>query len=447
MRTNWWGLGLGLLLTGTTAAQPPVKLGPPIDLGTGNGDPLPMPARMQLPALPTPVPPPPPPPAEFGVGIPVSPPVRPPSPVYGPAFPEVRPPAPVSTAPIEEPPGPRFWVGMEYLLMRTRGDDLPPLFAVTDPRGDGAPAIAIVSPGEVNQGPHNGVRLSAGYWLSMPQLWGVETSYWWLSQDTDASFSAAPPGTILSRPFVDPRINGGEPRLFQISTANGVTAALGQVQSTFDSDGFELNALRRANPFFGNEMHWIIGARYWGLREDLSISALSRAPTLDFESVMFDRFATENRFFGAQVGSRIVFDYGRLNVVFSARTALGVMYQEANIDGTSALVSAAGTEVRPGGFLALRGNIGEHERTKFAMLGDLSLRLYYRVTEQVSFGLGYNLLLVSNVLRPGGQIDPVVNPALLPFSGASAGPVRPTFEFVGKQFWMHGINVGLTVRF
>jgi hypothetical protein len=52
------------------------------------------------------------------------------------------------------------------------------------------------------------------------------------------------------------------------------------------------------------------------------------------------------------------------------------------------------------------------------------------------------------VVRPGAQIDPVVNPSLLPFSGATqTGPARPAFDYVERQFWMHGINVGLTVRF
>ena len=41
-----------------------------------------------------------------------------------------------------------------------------------------------------------------------------------------------------------------------------------------------------------------------------------------------------------------------------------------------------------------------------------------------------------------------VNPNLLPFSGvAPTGPARPSFHFNGEEFWMHGINVGLSVQF
>ena len=150
-----------------------------------------------------------------------------------------------------------------------------------------------------------------------------------------------------------------------------------------------------------------------------------------------------NRYFGPQFGTRVVFDMGRLNVILATRASFGVMYQEANIAGSTTFASAAGDETRQGGFLALRGNIGEHERTKFAMLGDFSLRLHYRASEQVSFGLGYSLLLVSNVLRPGGQIDPVVNPALLPFSGGDHRSGRR--RIVGKQLdarHQHWLNRG-----
>jgi hypothetical protein len=442
MRTNWWGLGLGLLLAGTTAAQPPVTLGPPVVLGppVPGAAPLPLPSRTELP------PPAAPPPAEFGVGIPVSPPVRPPAPVYGPAFPEVRPPMPVSGAPVEEPPDPRFWVSLHYILWRARGDDVPPLLAVSIPGATVQPQAAIVSDGEVNHGPHNGVRLAVGYWLTQPQIWGVEASYWWMNQEVDETFYSAPIGRVLSRPFVDART--GQPTLFQLSTADGTTSALARVQTSFDTDGLELNLLRRATPFMGTQMHWVMGLRYWGLREDLTVETTARSSAPVFESAVFDRFATLNRFFGAQVGTRVVFDMGKLSVVLTTRTALGAMYQEADISGGSSFATAAARESRPGGFLALAGNSGEHSRTTFALLGDLSLSLNYRLTDNVTLGCGYNLLLVNNVVRPGGQISPLVNPSLLPFSGtAPTTPVQPTFDFVGKQFWMHGINVGMVVRF
>jgi hypothetical protein len=445
MRTNWWGLGLGLLLTGTTAAQPPVTLGPPVEIGAAKGTPAALPARMELPT-PAPVQPLPQPPPEFGVGIPVSPPVRPPSPVYGPAFPDVRPPAPVSTAPIEEPPGPRFWVAMDYILLRARGDDVPPVLVITDRRPGANPREVFASDGEVNHGPHNGFRIGAGYWITMPYLLGVEANYMWLNQEEDESLFSAPVGRILSRPFIDART--GRPTLFQLSTADGTTAGLGRLTTTFDSDSLDLNVLRRATPFMGNEMHWIMGFRYWGLRESLAIETTSRSAAPVFESSTFDEFETLNRFFGAQVGARIFFDFGRLSVTLTNKLAVGALYQEVEVAGGSSFVTATAREDRPGGFLALSSNSGEHSRTTMSALNNLNLNVGYRISENVTLGLGYNLFLVMNVVRPGAQIDPVVNPSLLPFSGATqTGPSRPGFDFVERQFWMHGINVGLTVRF
>ena len=283
MRSNWWGLGLGLMLTGTTAAQLPVTLGPPVTLGAPD-DPdkpatLPLPAGKELPTLQNPVPTPP---MEFGVGIPVSPPVRPPSPVYGPAFPEVRPPAPVSTAPIEEPPGPRFWAGMEYLLIRARGDVSAPVRGHRPARAAGRRRSRSSRPGDETR-PAQRVRLWAGYWPSMPQLWGSRPAYWWLGQIPNR-VSTAPSGTVLSRPFVDPRINGGEPRpVPDLDRQRGDDGSgPGPVHVRFRRPRAECpgegNAVLRQRNALGH------GASVLGVREDLSISAQSRAPTLDFES-------------------------------------------------------------------------------------------------------------------------------------------------------------------
>jgi hypothetical protein len=66
----------------------------------------------------------------------------------------------------------------------------------------------------------------------------------------------------------------------------------------------------------------------------------------------------------------------------------------------------------------------------------------------VTVRLGYDALWLSNVLRPGEQIDLGVNPTLLPFSATSpTGPGRPEFRYNGESFYMHGISLGLAVQF
>ena len=98
--------------------------------------------------------------------------------------------------------------------------------------------------------------------------------------------------------------------------------------------------------------------------------------------------------------------------------------------------------------MALPSNIGEHDRMKLALLQDVALNVGYRVSDHVQVRVGYQVLAVSTVLRPGQQIDLGVNPTLLPFSpGPVSGPIRPWYRPDGETFWMHGFTLGVAVQF
>jgi hypothetical protein len=194
-------------------------------------------------------------------------------------------------------------------------------------------------------------------------------------------------------------------------------------------------------------MHWVIGLRYWSLEESLLVSAVSRSSVVGVSE--FDSFSTRNRFYGPQVGGNWHWDRGRLSIDLTLKTAVGAMTEETGIDGGSTALLPSGARLdRPGGLLALQSNMGDFSRTKLALVNDLSLGLGYRLADNVQLRLGYEFFGVSNVLRPGQQIDLGVNPTLLPFnSGPVSGPIRPLYRPDGEVFWMHGINVGLVVQF
>ena len=89
--------------------------------------------------------------------------------------------------------------------------------------------------------------------------------------------------------------------------------------------------------------------------------------------------------------------------------------------GTSSASAGTGAPVdRTGGLLALSSNIGDYDRTKLVLLRDMSINVGYCLTPNVMLRLGFDFMWVSNVLRPGEQIDLGVNPTLLPFSGCVA---------------------------
>ena len=67
--------------------------------------------------------------------------------------------------------------------------------------------------------------------------------------------------------------------------------------------------------------------------------------------------------------------------------------------------------------------------------------------------MGYSLLYLNDVVRPGKQIDRVIklgrsSQAIL-FTPAVGlvGPARPGFAFNSSEFWAQGINLGLEFQF
>lgn len=363
----------------------------------------------------------------------------------------VRPPMPVSEAPIEIPPGPLYWTGFDYLLLRSKGGLLPALGTVVL----GNPAfVSPVNP--LNAGPitdnringelQSGFRLTVGHWLEKPRGNGVEARYsMFLRADNQITYGSSN-GVLLSRPFWDELSD--RPALQLLSSPTNDTAGLLRVKTSFDSDTLELNYLRRGNAMIGEEAHWIMGVRYWSLDEDLTVESLSRGETGTVGT--FDRFSTHNKFLGPQFGSRMLLA-SRKNFTFelSARMAIGVMHERVEIHGATSSIPAGGAQVdRPGGFLALATNSGDHERMKLALIRDMSFTVGWCVTENVTLRLAYNVMNVSNVVRPGEQIDLGINPSILPFNPAApTGDRRPGFRFNEEMFFMHGVTLGLSVQF
>ncbi len=111
--------------------------------------------------------------------------------------------------------------------------------------------------------------------------------------------------------------------------------------------------------------------------------------------------------------------------------------------GTTVTVAGVPPVASAGGLLALGGNIGHHSRDEVAVVPELDLKLAYQVTPRLKASVGYTYLYWSDVVRAGNQIDPTVNPALIPPAVAASVPARPAFAFQQSSLWVQGINLGL----
>jgi hypothetical protein len=135
-----------------------------------------------------------------------------------------------------------------------------------------------------------------------------------------------------------------------------------------------------------------------------------------------------------------------------AKLALGGTRQSTSIAGSTTVLSPSGavTASAPGGILALPTNIGSHNRTVFGILPEFGLNLGVELTQCVRLNLGYSFMLWSHVVRPGGQFDRNINPALAPSTPPPipvGGPQGPIYQFNDELFWAHSFNIGLEFHY
>lgn len=347
--------------------------------------------------------------------------------------------------------GNRWYGSAEYLLWFVRGFNVPPLVTTGPPSTLGvlgANGTQVLVGDAVNYEAFSGGRFALGYWFCDSQLFGLEGSFLFLS--TNARNFVANSDTmgnpVISRPFVD-AVTGRqtiEPVAFPGESAGGVAA-----HATTQLWGAEI--LARTNPWCGSwwKVGLLGGFRFLSLEENLSVTeSLTTLGDEVTNHTLSDSFGTHNRFYGGELGLATEFRVGRWFLDTRAKVALGGTRQTAHISGSEVDTNLnTGQQVRfNSGLLALASNSGRFSRDQFSVVPEVGLNLGYNVNDCLRLYVGYTFVYWNNVVRPGAAIDTTVNTSQLS-GGALAGPARPAFAFKNTDFWAHGVNFGLELRY
>src|SRR6185437_12228081 len=112
-------------------------------------------------------------------------------------------------------------------------------------------------------------------------------------------------------------------------------------------------------------------------------------------------------------------------VDLTTKLAMGDMHQVVNINGNTAVSNAAlgVNTLAPGGLYALPTNMGHFSRDQFAVIPEIGVNLGYQITNNVRAFVGYNLLYLSSVVRPGDQMNRALNVSQLPPGGLQGAPL------------------------
>lgn len=361
-----------------------------------------------------------------------------------------------------------LWACGEYLMWWIKDGPLPtPLVTGTTgntPTSDGSlnrtDTVILFGAKDLEYHQFSGARLSAGFPLA-PAL-GVEASAFLLEQRS-ATFSAVSDevgNPVFAEPFID-AVAGAE-RSFIVAFPDSFAGGI-SVDAPSRLWGAEGSLSFTAYRHHAGHVALLGGIRYADLDEEISISDFTTILDLGIGSFLNTTvgpgntlasasvFDTRNQFYGGQLGARTYLSWGHWTLSAATKLGLGTTRQAVAVTGASSLISPAGVVLTaPGSLLATSTNIGRITHHQFSVIPEVTLNLGYQITDSLCAFVGYNLLYWTNVVRPGNQINRIVNLTQVPTSGIFGplvGPAQPAPLFQVTDFWAQGLNIGLELRY
>ena len=330
-----------------------------------------------------------------------------------------------------------YGVPAEHLLWWIKNVRVPPLVTTGGNGVIGAPGTRIALD-DLNFADdfRQGGRFTLGYRFDSAPVIGIEAGYFFLPDgETQTSFSSErQPGLGKALHRCEDWYACGNPDFLSrgspwSSVAVGVSTWL---------SGGEANVTACLIPSARFQLTALGGFRFLSLDDDRTIheqfKVANDVPGFGGNRLTLqDEFCTDNRFYGGQLGLKASVQHNVVTIDFLGKIALGGIQQAININGATNVFKPDGSTTHfKGGLLALRSNIGSHERDEFAFVPELGVNIGLRLTRRLKACVGYSFLWVSSVVRAGEQIDPVVNVTQFPIlsgNGPLVGPARPAFKF------------------
>jgi hypothetical protein len=357
---------------------------------------------------------------------------------------------------------PRFYLGADYLLWWGRSQQTPPLVTrgrITDavPGAAGQPGtVPVFGPGGLDNESASGGRLTAVYWFDQDHTCGVDARAFALEQSSSnhgVGGLGTDPRVTLSRPFFDPNFNAqdADPIVVPGVQAGNIIIAMPRRLVGIDAN---FRYAECVDLFAFNRMTLLAGGRYVGLDEKLLISeGVVDLPDANGDpgniTTLHDNFVTYNRFYGGQVGVEAESRVGPVVLTLTGKCAFGQTYQLLKVSGDTLVNDPTGafTYDPKRGLLVQPTNNGRLSREQFGVVPEFDLNLAWEFNDHLQVSLGYTFIYWSKVVRPGDQVDPVVNVGAVGDPGQFGTSPHPLLPFRTTGFWAQGLTAGVQVSY
>lgn len=312
-----------------------------------------------------------------------------------------------------------WWVTGEYLMWWRKGVNLPTM-ASTGPLDQ--PGVSILYGDQtVGDQARPGGRLSFG-WAGGPhqrQGWFARVYFMETAASDFSENSTDVPG--LARPFLDLSGTTPEPNAVNVDSLHVRT------ESDFVGGDILMRQMIHLSPLA--RVDFLLGYQFARIDESLQIDSLANNVF-----ALTDEFSTANEFHGGALGLQFVYDRPGVRLDMLAKVGLGSMQQEIVLAGSSSSDPRAG-------LLVQASNRGRYSQSEFMAIPEFGATMTWAVSPSVEFSLGYSFLYFPGVVQAASGIDSQLAVNLNPNS------TRPRFTFHDSEYWVHGLNLGLTWRY
>jgi hypothetical protein len=353
--------------------------------------------------------------------------------------------------------------------------DIAPVFITNSARFGNLP----------NPGEHSGARVTLGYWCDSDRTFGVDGSLYGIERRGSGLTVTTTRG---DNQFTVPTqfVNFIQGPVIQVASGTGGVApqntfvpqpviftgtvfATTIVSNSTWTAGGDINVRCTPLQIGCCQFSALAGFRVFAFDENLdlatqstlsltpinplpvppSFTTTSNAPAVVNVSAT-NGVRTHNTFYGGQIGGEFDTYCGRVYVRVQEKVGVGVMHQNVGVDGftttsVSGVASPFPPTTIPGGLLVGPGDVGTHSRNRVAFFSDGTVKLGYILTNWLRFHVGYDVLTMTNVARPGsvaGLSTSTVS-ATVASTSTTVNLTQPSFAFHDSTVWIHGLDFGL----